>query len=177
MSSKIKPQSQSQLVPTTEVFRSRVMVEHFPSRVELYELLNKFITSNNYTKDYTCDNKDNCVNFTFKNPDISFEFIKMLNLEKLKNPLYIKLKTSLLIDANKEAKKNTKPKAKLVISTTNSPDKNLSSSHKAKKDNIVAKSLGTLDLKYLNRSNSSSRIMYSDENDYTPTMPRVIKIF
>lgn len=51
-----------------ELFQSRVIVELFPSRVELYQLLDKFIQNNNYDKDYTSDNRDNIVHFMFKNP-------------------------------------------------------------------------------------------------------------
>jgi hypothetical protein len=47
---------------------SRVIVEFFPSRVELYQLLDKFLAEHNYAKDYTSDNRDNIVHFMFKNP-------------------------------------------------------------------------------------------------------------
>ena len=91
-------------LPKQDLFITRVIVENFPSRVELYQKLDKFITENNFTKDYTADNKDNIVQFIFKNPDYAFEFVKFLNLEKIKNPLYSKLKTNILVDTKKESK-------------------------------------------------------------------------
>jgi hypothetical protein len=104
-------------VQSQELFVSRVIVENFPSRVELYQILDKFISDNKYAKDYTADNKDNIVQFIFKNPDHAFEFVKHLNMEKMKNPIYSKLKTNILVDT----KKDSKPK-KLTIPP---PKKNL----------------------------------------------------
>lgn len=52
---------------------SKVIVENFPSRVELYEILDRFLLSNNYSKDYHSDNKDSSIHFSFKNP-VSFNF-------------------------------------------------------------------------------------------------------
>jgi hypothetical protein len=101
-------------VQNQEFFVSRVIVENFPSRVELYQMLDKFISDNKYGKDYTADNKDNIVQFIFKNPDHAFEFVKHLNMEKMKNPIYAKLKTNILVDT----KKDSKPK-KLIIASSN----------------------------------------------------------
>ena len=89
--------------PTQELFVTRVIVESFPSRVELYQKLDKFISDNNYPKDFSADNKDNIVQFIFKNPDHAFEFVKYLNIEKIKNPIYAKLKTNILVDTKREA--------------------------------------------------------------------------
>lgn len=51
-----------------DVFISRVEVENFPSRVELFQMLDTFIAENKYIKDYTSDNKDGMVQFIFRNP-------------------------------------------------------------------------------------------------------------
>jgi hypothetical protein len=51
-----------------DLFIAKVTVESFPSRVELYGLLDKFIADNKFVKDYTTDNRDNMVQFIFKNP-------------------------------------------------------------------------------------------------------------
>ena len=88
-----------------EMFISRVIVENFPSRVELYQKLDNFISENNYPRDFTTDNKDNIVHFIFKNPDTAFEFVKYLNMEKMRNPLYAKLKTNIAVDAKKDLMK------------------------------------------------------------------------
>lgn len=71
MATRAKPQSHIKTEPK-DMLKSKVTVENFPSRPELYELLNKFIQSKNYNKDYTTDNKDNVVIFTFKNPVFIF---------------------------------------------------------------------------------------------------------
>jgi hypothetical protein len=47
-------------------FVARVVVENFPSRVELYDMLDEFLQKNGYVKDYTSDNKDKIVFFFFK---------------------------------------------------------------------------------------------------------------
>jgi hypothetical protein len=47
---------------------TKVSVEQFPSRVELYSFLDSFLEKNDYKKDYTSENKDNLIIFSFKNP-------------------------------------------------------------------------------------------------------------
>jgi hypothetical protein len=47
--------------------RSVIRIENFPSRIELFELLDKYLSQNNIVKDYTTDNKDNIISFQFKN--------------------------------------------------------------------------------------------------------------
>ncbi len=47
---------------------TKVSVEQFPSRVELYSFLDSFLEKNNFKKDYTSENKDNLIIFSFKNP-------------------------------------------------------------------------------------------------------------
>lgn len=52
----------------TEVeLRSRIIVENFPSRQELYQLLDQFLENSGQKKDYTAHNKDNAIHFLFKN--------------------------------------------------------------------------------------------------------------
>lgn len=47
---------------------TKASVEFFPSRVELYSFLDNFIEKNGLKKDYTSDNKDSMIVFSFKNP-------------------------------------------------------------------------------------------------------------
>ena len=47
--------------------KSIVKIESFPSRIEIFDLLDKFLTEKNMPKDYTSDNKDNTISFQFKN--------------------------------------------------------------------------------------------------------------
>lgn len=49
-----------------ERFISKVTIEGFPSRTEIYELVNKFFDQNSFEKDYTVDNKDLVIIFCFK---------------------------------------------------------------------------------------------------------------
>lgn len=93
----------------------------------------------------------------------------MLNMEKLKNQLYAKTKTNLIIDANKELTKNAKVKSRLNASRSKSPK---GSPTKGKPN--ITKSLGSTEMKNaLNKSASSSRIIQSEgDNDYTVALPR-----
>lgn len=113
MAKKLEP-SNSQ-----EMFITRVVVENFPSRVELFQKLDNFVKENKLPRDFSTDNKDSIVYFIFKNPDTAFEFVKFLNMEKLTNPLYAKLKTNIVVDAKKDLtnKKKNLPSSKLNINT------------------------------------------------------------
>lgn len=51
---------------------SKVIVENFPSRLELYNFLDSFLEKNELKKDYTSDNKDCVICFSFKNPVLFF---------------------------------------------------------------------------------------------------------
>jgi hypothetical protein len=51
---------------TEAVLRSVVLVENFPSRAELYQLLDSFLKANDFEKNYSADNKDNGVKIVFK---------------------------------------------------------------------------------------------------------------
>jgi hypothetical protein len=50
----------------------KVSVEGFPSRLELYNFLDFFLEKQELKKDYTSDNKDNCIIFSFKKPVFYF---------------------------------------------------------------------------------------------------------
>lgn len=55
---------------------TKVFVENFPSRIEIFTLLDNYLQKNGYKKDYTSDNKDNKIIFIFKNPVfISYNFL------------------------------------------------------------------------------------------------------
>ncbi len=161
--------SSRKLNKNIEIFTTRVVVEKFPSRVELYNLLDKFIHEHNYPKDYNSDNKDNVVNFIFKNPvrisllirkDIGFDFIKFLNFQKMKNPLYSKIKTNLIMDAVNNSSKSKSKSPNKTKNKNQSLDINNSNNNKSN----------------LNISNSSGNIQTENKNDvdYTNRLPRVI---
>lgn len=47
---------------------TKISIEGFPSRAELYGLLDSFLQKNDYEKDYTSENKDSVIVFSFNNP-------------------------------------------------------------------------------------------------------------
>jgi hypothetical protein len=51
-----------------QLFKCKLIVDGFPSRAELFQLLEDFIQKNNFTKNYKADNKDSSVVFIFNNP-------------------------------------------------------------------------------------------------------------
>jgi hypothetical protein len=57
---------------------SKVSVEGFPSRLELYNFIDYFLEKHELKKDYTSDNKDNCIVFSFKKPVHFFNRRKLL---------------------------------------------------------------------------------------------------
>jgi hypothetical protein len=56
---------------------TKVAIEHFPSRVELYNFLDTFLEKLDIKKEYTSENKDNMIIFSFKNP-VSYKLIIFL---------------------------------------------------------------------------------------------------
>jgi len=106
------------------LMKAVVKIENFPSRVEIFQFLDKFLLEKRLPKDYISDNKDNFVTFSFKNSvksyilkkDLAYEFIKIINIEKSKNPLYKKIKTSLVMEAEyKERWLSPKARVKFLI--------------------------------------------------------------
>jgi hypothetical protein len=51
-----------------DLFICKLVVKNFPSRIELYQMLDNFISKNKFTKDYKADNNDTSVQFRFNNP-------------------------------------------------------------------------------------------------------------
>lgn len=158
------------------LFIAKVIIENFPSRVELYGLLDKYITDNKFVKDYTSDNLDNKVVFVFKNSvfnflnlkDLAFGFVKYINLEKLRNSLYIKVRTNISVDTRKDISKKmfndgkAKNKEKSI---DNLPNKN-----------ILASSTVT-DIPISKMNKKSDNIFKTENNltminDYSPILPR-----
>jgi len=92
-----------------------VSVTNFPSRTELYDIINKFMENRNDKKNYIAENRGTGgLDITFKNPDQSYEFIKQLNLLKVNNPLYSKIKTTLTIDVKKRHHPPTEKEKKQI---------------------------------------------------------------
>jgi len=91
--------------------KCRVIIEHAPSRAEIFTILNKFLENKNSKQEFVADNKGNKIDICFNNPDIAFEFIKQINVEKVSNPLYCKVKTNLIIESENENNNMTKKKS------------------------------------------------------------------
>jgi hypothetical protein len=51
----------------SNIMKSIVKIENFPSRIEIFDLLNNYLSQNNLTNDYITNNKDNVISFIFKN--------------------------------------------------------------------------------------------------------------
>ena len=78
-----------------------VILENFPSRNEVLTLLDTFLVDNNYPKDYNVGTKDVCLEIIFKKAEVAFDFIKRMNVEKISNHIYNKLKTNMSIEPAK----------------------------------------------------------------------------
>ena len=187
MAKKLEP-SNSQ-----EMFITRVVVENFPSRVELFQKLDNFVKENKLPRDFSTDNKDSIVYFIFKNPDTAFEFVKFLNMEKLTNPLYAKLKTNIVVDAKKEfTNKKKKPVANNLNINTNlvnsasvsvipqtqknsNPNyiKNKLSSIEKASPKAKANNLSSLNNIKSNLSSLKEPENFAENYDYSLSMPRV----
>jgi hypothetical protein len=86
---------------------TKLSIEGFPSRTELYSILDNFLEEKGYDhpqREYSSDNKDLLITFSFQNPDLAFDFAKYLNIEKIKNNLYHKIKTKVTVDVKKPVK-------------------------------------------------------------------------
>lgn len=55
-------------------FITKVCIENFPSRTEIYELLSRFLNQNKMENDVASDNKDLVIIFSFKNPVIKNKY-------------------------------------------------------------------------------------------------------
>lgn len=99
-------------------FKSKLIIDFFPSRVEILELLDKFYDESGLEKDYQVSHSEGSVEVKFRNAvmtdlkkDHAFEFTKKINAEKLNNPLYFKIKTKLDFDVSKKLSANFKSKS------------------------------------------------------------------
>jgi len=101
--------------------KCKVIVDNFPSRPEFYSILEKFVDSKHAQGDCSQKTTATGVEISFKNPDLAYDFLKHINLEKVKNPLYSKIRTNLVLDVKKVSKVSPKKTHKLQT-TENSLD-------------------------------------------------------
>lgn len=67
---KLKPVESSKDVISDGSFKIKLVIDYFPSRVEIYSLLDKYYEENNIKKDYHVDHSGASVEVLFKNPVI-----------------------------------------------------------------------------------------------------------
>jgi hypothetical protein len=84
---------------------TRVLIELFPSRQELFSMIDSFVESKGYSKKYKGYNKGASIELEFEEDDAGYEFIKHLNIIKLKNHLYSKCKAKLIMETKKPLRK------------------------------------------------------------------------
>jgi hypothetical protein len=72
-----------------------ILIEKFPSFMDLSQQINNFINYYNEEIVFNIDYKDNLCKITFKNIEISFSFVQFLTKLKFKNKLYKNLKVKL----------------------------------------------------------------------------------
>lgn len=85
--------------PSKAIIPCKAKIEFFPSRNELLQHLTDFIGRNQYSESsYKVSNGDNIINITFKNSNICFEFVKELNVLKMTNSLYSKIRIDIVFD-------------------------------------------------------------------------------
>lgn len=65
-----------------------VTVENFPSRVELFKLIDSFLREEGLPLSYKVFNKDNALKFYFPSPETALETVKRLSIEKVSNEYY-----------------------------------------------------------------------------------------
>lgn len=83
-------------------FISKVSITSFPSRTEVFMLIDKFLETNNLSKQYFSENKDNEIIVKFDDTSIAFDFIKYINQIKSQSHLYSKIKTSMFLDIDRK---------------------------------------------------------------------------
>ena len=122
-----------------------ITVENFPSRSELYELVDEHLRNSGLSDNYKSKNSDNILKFIFTEEDSALSILKRINLQKVENPLYKNTQAKFTIERTKPfhicAKSSSQLKVKL------SPFNSLSSSQLTKKKNIMT-TYGNVDKSY-----------------------------
>jgi hypothetical protein len=80
---------------------TKVSITSFPSRTEVFLLVDKFLEAHNLSKQYFSENRENEIIVKFDSSTIAFDFIKFVNNIKSQSGLYQKMKTSMYIGVQK----------------------------------------------------------------------------
>ena len=105
-----------------------VLIENFPSRTEVYELVDNYLKENGYPSNYKSRNKDNLITFYFFEENAALGLVKWFNIEKIKNKIYHNLICKFTIEKRKPFHLHTKSSVQLshrlqTISTLSSTSK------------------------------------------------------
>ena len=86
---------------------TQVKIINYPSKEMVLDLLNNFLSENNYLKDYKILERSIYLLIKFKESDIAYSFVKKLNYEKLINPMFSSIEITMNVDVEKKKKSNT----------------------------------------------------------------------
>ena len=157
-------------------FLAKLKIENFPSRVELLNLIDSFLSSSEYPTNYRAINQDNHIILMIHNPDVAYAIIKRLKTEQMKNSLYSKIKTSLALTPLNQNPNKSFEKTKSVSKSTAALD--TSGIKKTKQTSLTKKkkkmNTETNVVKYKVNNNKNKKVFtsmflgqtpYMDEND------------
>lgn len=81
---------------------SLIKITKFPSRIELIDDFNSFLSFNTPKEDYNIINKPNEILFVIKDQNLAYDFFKFVNKKITDNPLYINTECFLCFKKSKE---------------------------------------------------------------------------
>lgn len=152
-------------------FLAKLKIENFPSRVELLNLIDSFLSSSEYPTTYRAINQDNLIILMLHNPDVAYAIIKRLKTEQIKNSLYSKIKTSLVLTPLNQNPSKSFEKTKSTATLNTSGIKKTKGSSLTKKKKINTET-NVVRLKVNNNKNKKvftsmflGQTPYMDEND------------
>ena len=85
---------------------TKVKIVNYSSKDLVIDFLNKFLTENNYEKDYTLTENSLFLIIKFTNSDIAYSFVKKLNYEKLININFSSIEVSMNMEIEKPKNSN-----------------------------------------------------------------------
>ena len=104
-------------IPTVNKYNSKVVIENFRQSNDILNLLDNFISENNYQRNYEIQQEINKITVLFYEEDMAFNFTKVLNSHKNKNKLYHDMKVNLSLIPNDSYKHNFQTIKRRGIST------------------------------------------------------------
>jgi len=82
-------------------FKCKLVIENFPSRIEFHSLFENFIRdtkANVSEKEINREHKQNHIEAQFNTESVALEFLKYINMQRVSNQLYSKIKANLCFD-------------------------------------------------------------------------------